>query len=77
MTREQFVELLQRIETWPEPARAELAEVALEIEAGLDGPYRASPSELEGIDRGLGDVAEGRFASHEEIEAVFAKHRRV
>jgi predicted transcriptional regulator len=38
--------------------------------------YEATPEELEGIDRGLRDVAEGRFATDEEVEAVFAKFRR-
>jgi predicted transcriptional regulator len=40
------------------------------------GAYRASPEELAGIDRGLRDSAEGRSATDEEVEAVFAKHRR-
>jgi len=32
--------------------------------------------ELTGIDSGLRDAAKGRFATDDEIEAVFAKHRR-
>jgi predicted transcriptional regulator len=75
MTKEQIATLLTRIETWPEAAQAELAQVARAIEAELSGEYEPTASELEGIDRGLQDAAAGRFATWEEIEAVFAKHR--
>jgi predicted transcriptional regulator len=68
---------LQRVETWPEEAQVELAEIALQIDAGLaGGVYHATPEELEGIDRGLKAAREGRFATDTEVEAVFAKHRR-
>jgi predicted transcriptional regulator len=33
-------------------------------------------AELEGIDRGQRDAAEGRFASDAKIEAAFARFRR-
>jgi predicted transcriptional regulator len=35
-----------------------------------------TPEGLKWIDRGLKAAREGRFASDEEVEAVFAKHRR-
>lgn len=70
--------VLDRVLSWPEQAREELASVALEIEAELkQGTYRATPDELRGIDRGLRDAAEGKFASEAKVEAVFAKHRPV
>jgi hypothetical protein len=68
--------ILERAETWPEAAQDELADIALEIEAELSGTYDATPEELEAIDRGLRDMAEGRFATEEQVEAVFAKYRR-
>jgi predicted transcriptional regulator len=69
-------ELIERAKAWPEGAQEELAQLALEIEAELrDGNYVPTASELEAIDRGLRDVAEGRFASPSEVEAVFAKYR--
>src|SRR3981189_36984 len=52
--------ILQRVEAWPQPAQDELMEIALEIEAQLGGTYEATPEELEAIDRGLRDAAEGR-----------------
>jgi hypothetical protein len=67
---------VRRVEQWPEAAQAELAEVASGIEAELRQEYVATPAELAGIDRGVRDAAAGRFATSEEIEATFAKHRR-
>jgi predicted transcriptional regulator len=70
-------ELLRRVQSWPQEAQEELAQVALEIEAALkQGAYHPSPRELEGIDRGLRDSAEGKFASENDVEAIFEKHRR-
>jgi predicted transcriptional regulator len=77
MKTKRLAEILERVESWPAHAQDELAEIARDIEAGLKGAvYEATPEELEGIDRGLRDVAEGRFATDEEVEAVFAKFRR-
>ncbi len=77
MTAKVLKDVLERVETWPEEAQAELAEIALEIDAGLaGGVYHATPAELEGIDRGLKAAREGRFATDKDVEAVFAKHRR-
>ena len=68
--------VLERVEAWPADAQNELAEFALELDAGLkDGEYQPTPEELAGIDRGLRAAAEGRFASDQEVEATFAKFR--
>ena len=58
-------ELLRRVQSWPENAQRELAQVVLEIEADLNrGQYQATPTELAGIDRGLSDVAQQKFFSN-------------
>ncbi len=69
-------EVLKQAETWPEEAQEELADAALEIAAGLEGRYQASSEELAGIDRGLDDARQGRFASDEEASAAFRLFRR-
>jgi predicted transcriptional regulator len=75
MTAKVLKEAMQRVETWPERAQEELAEIALEMDASLKGgKYHATPEELAGIDRGLKAAREGRFATDQEVEAVFAKH---
>jgi predicted transcriptional regulator len=68
---------LERIENWPADAQDQLADMVLDIDAVLkDVVYEPTDTELQGIDRGLRDVAEGRFATDADIEAAFAKFRR-
>jgi hypothetical protein len=77
MTAKALKEAMQRVESWPQEAQEELAEIAFEIDARLKGgKYHATPEELAGIDRGLNAAHEGRIATDTEAEAVFAKHRR-
>jgi predicted transcriptional regulator len=72
-----FKEAMRRVESWPEAAQEELAEIAMEIDARVRrGRYQATPEELAGIDRGLEAAREGRFATDLQVEAIFSKHRR-
>jgi hypothetical protein len=76
MTAKKLRDVLRRVEAWPEAAQVELAELALEIDAGLGaGKYHATPEELAGIRRGLKAAREGRFATEEQIEELFKKQR--
>jgi predicted transcriptional regulator len=76
MKTKKLTEVLERIEAWPPEAQNELADFALELDAGLrDGDYEPTPEELAGIGRGLRAAAEGRFAADHQVEAVFAKFR--
>ena len=76
MTTKILKDALERVKTWPEDAQAELAQIALEIDAGLGtGTYHAAPKELAGIDRGLKAAQDGRFAPEHRIKEIFAKHR--
>ncbi len=76
MKTKMLTEVLERVEAWPDDAQDRLAEVALEIEAGLGGTvYEPTDEELAGIDRGLRAAGEGRFASDAQVEAVLAKLR--
>jgi hypothetical protein len=75
MKTKKLTEVLERVEAWPPHVQNELAEFALELDAGLkDGEYQPTAEELAGIDRGL-RAAEGRFASDQQVEAAFAKFR--
>jgi hypothetical protein len=76
MKTKKLTEVLERVEAWPPHIQNELAEFALELDAGFrDGEYEPTPEEIAGIDRGLRAAAEGRFASDRQVEAVFAKFR--
>jgi predicted transcriptional regulator len=69
--------LLKRVESWPEDARRELEQLARDIEAEIGkGEYRATASELAGIDRGMRDSAEGKFATTQQVEDTLGKLRR-
>jgi len=77
MTAKALKDALKRVEAWPDHAQDMLAELALAIDQDLrSGKYRATPTELAGIDRGIKAADEGRFATDEEVEAVLAKYRR-
>ncbi len=76
MKTKRLTDALERVETWPAKWQEELAAIALDIDAQIkDGVYHPAPEELEGIDRGLRDAEQGRFATDEEMERVFAKFR--
>ena len=72
-TTSKLKDVLERVGTWPQEAQDELAEIALEIEAGFKGgTYHASPEELKAIDEAM---ASG-VASEEEVESAFRTFRR-
>ena len=66
-------DVLERVDTWPEEAQRELAEIALEIESGLrGGVYQASADELRAIDEA--DLS--GVATEQQVEAAFRAFRR-
>ncbi len=72
-----LADAMKRAESWPQQAQQELAHIALEIDAALNGGlYPATPEELAGIDRRLRAAEAGRVATPAETAAVFAQHRR-
>jgi hypothetical protein len=76
MKIKRLTEVLERIEGWPAEAQEELVDLALELDREFgDGNYEPTPEELAGIERGLRAAAEGRFATDQQVEAVFAKFR--
>ena len=71
-----LTKLIERIQSWPPQAQDELVRLAEEIEAELGGgAYDATAAEIEGIERGLRDAAESKFATDAEVDAIFAKYR--
>jgi predicted transcriptional regulator len=59
--------LVPTIEAWPDEDQAKLVDAARMIAAERSGTYHASAEELIGIDRGLADAEQGRFASDEKL----------
>jgi predicted transcriptional regulator len=67
--------LLDEVQTWPLEDQEELAEYAREIRGRRTGVYKLSEEERAGIERGLADMRAGRFATDEQIAAIFQKAR--
>jgi predicted transcriptional regulator len=68
--------LLRRAEKWPEDARRELEQLARDIESEIGkGAYQATASERAGIDRGMQDSADRKFATSEQVEETLGKLR--
>jgi predicted transcriptional regulator len=67
--------LLEEVETWPLEDQEELAEYAREIRGRRTGVYQLSEDERAGIERGLADLRAGRFATDEQIAAIFQRAR--
>jgi hypothetical protein len=73
MTAKALQEVSQRVETWPEEAQEDLAQIAREIDAQLAGrAYHATPEELAALD----EADRSGLASEEEVEAAFKSFRR-
>jgi hypothetical protein len=74
MTKDEITAILERVPSWPLERQQELAELALEIEAEANGePYFATAEELRAID----EARASGIASPEEVEAAFARLRRI
>jgi predicted transcriptional regulator len=66
--------LLERIADWPEEAQAELVQSIVDIETKHLGVYKLNPDERAAIERGLEEMRQGKFASDEEVAAVFNRY---
>jgi hypothetical protein len=67
--------LLEEVETWPLEDQEELAEYAREIRGRRTGIYQLTEGERTGIERGLADMRAGRYATDEQIAAIFQRAR--
>ena len=76
MKTKKLTQALERVEAWPPDAQDALAEIARDIDESIGkGDYEPTPAELAGIDRGLRDAEEGRFATDEQVDAAFSRLR--
>ena len=67
--------LLERIADWPEEAQAELIQSIVDIETKHLGVHKLDPDERAAIERGLEEMRQGKFASDEQVAAVFNRYR--
>ena len=69
-------DIIERADTWPEEAQEEAVQFLLALEQEYAEPYELSDEDRRAIDRGLEDMRQGRFATDEQVKAVFNRHRR-
>ncbi|MBI4273500.1 MAG: hypothetical protein HY659_02200 [Rhizobiales bacterium] len=68
--------LMQRIAGYPDAALRELMQAMDKIERKHDLLYRLSDDERAAVQEGPAQAKRGEFATDEEVEAIFARHRR-
>ncbi len=76
MATEALREILQRMETWPKDAQPRALEVLLSIEEELVDPDVLIEEDQNAIERGLDDIRHGRFASDEQVAAIFRRRNK-
>ncbi len=71
------VELVDKVNAIPEDLIDEVGAVVDEVLAAhREPPYRPTPEESEGIERGIRAANEGRYATQQQVDEVLAKFRR-
>jgi hypothetical protein len=71
-----FVEtLIERVADWPQDAQAEVVQSIVDIETKHFGAYKLSAEERAAIEAALVEMRQGKFASDEEVAAVFDRYR--
>jgi hypothetical protein len=75
MTKEQIAAIFERVKTWPEDRQEEAIEMLLAIEALGSGQAQLSDGERAGVERGLEDLRRRRFASDEDMAALFSRFK--
>ena len=67
--------LLERVSALPEEVQDELIDHIAIIEAKHSGVHELSDDERAAVQRGLEEMRQGKFATDEEVEAVFSRYR--
>jgi hypothetical protein len=67
--------LIERVADWPQDAQAEVVKSIVDIEAKHFGVYKLSTEERTAIEEALAEMRQGKFASDEEVAAVFNRYR--
>ena len=77
MTRDQVKEMLDRVLTWPPEAQEEAVASLATIEEQFAALQTLSPDDRDALARSAEDVRLGRYATEEQVKAIFDRYRRV
>ena len=77
MTLETLKELMGRAEKWPEADQEALAQVMSDIERRHTQVDELTDEDWKIIDKSVEETHRGKFATDEEVAALFNKYRKV
>ena len=77
MTRDQVREMLDRVLTWPPEAQEEAVVALAMIEERFAAFQTLSPEDRDALARSAEDMRLGRYATEEQVKAVFDRYRRL
>ena len=73
MTKAQVRAILDRVRAWPEERQADLARIALQIEAQETEPAPEDEATRTAISEGLAQAKQRKFASDARVKATWRK----
>ena len=76
MTKEQVKAMLDRVLTWPAEAQEEAVASLATIEEQIRTLQRLSSDDRDALARSAEDVRQGRFATDDQVKAIFDRYRR-
>jgi len=76
METKDLKKVLERVATWPKEAQDELVRSLAEIETRYTDIYHVNDEDRAALHQSAEDVQRGRFATDEEVDAVFDRFHR-
>jgi len=73
MTKAEIEAVLERVRTWPKARQADLARIALQIEAQDAEPEPEDEATQAAIAEGLAQAKQRKFASERRVKAMWKK----
>jgi hypothetical protein len=65
---------VQAVSALPDEVQDDLARILLQLAGVEQPPYELTPEEAADLDASLAEAEQGKFATDEEVRAVWAKH---
>jgi hypothetical protein len=76
MTKDQVKAVLDRVLTWSPEAQEEAVASLAMIEEQFTSLQMLSPEDRDALSRSAEDVREGKYATDDQVKAVFNRYRR-
>ena len=76
MTKDQVKEMLDRVLTWAPEAQEEAVASLATIEEQFAALQTLSSDDRDALSRSAEDVRQGRYATDDQVKAVFDRYRR-